>query len=144
MSLISYLPIILPSILGYSSAMFCNVSKSSGSTVNFRPPAVVFSIVWIILYILIGVSWYMSREKSSNTIIIDLLYLLLNISLVSWIVLYSCINDKINAIYVLVICIMFAFFCYTVTNNIISKLTLIPLICWLFLAMLINIFEIQK
>ena len=143
-SYLKYLPIILPSVMGYGAAMFCNVSKSSGSTVNFRPPPVVFSVVWIILYILIGVSWFITRsiENIDNqTLITDIFFLILNVLLISWIIFYSCKNDKKNAIYVLVLSIMMAIFCYTI-GDITGKLLITPLICWLFLATLINVFEV--
>lgn len=34
--IIQYIPVIIPGLLGYISAMFCNVNKDSGKNVNFR------------------------------------------------------------------------------------------------------------
>ena len=141
---LKYLPIVLPSIFGYVSASICKVSSSSGVSVKFRPAPVVFSIVWIILYILLGLSWYYARENPIiDRNIIDIIYIMLNLFLVLWIVLYSCREDKINAIYILVLGIIFTVMAYTV-GNIKSKLMLCPLLGWLFLATLLNVFEVEK
>ena len=43
--MLDYLIIILPSLIGYGSSMICNVQKTAGSTVSFRPPPFVFAIV---------------------------------------------------------------------------------------------------
>ena len=139
-----YLPIILPSIFGYVTASACNVSSSSGVSVKFRPPPVVFSVVWIILYILLGLSWYYARDQPIiDRNIVDTVYILLNLFLVLWIVFYSCRGDKVNAIYILVLAIIFTILAYT-SGNITSKMLITPLLGWLFLATLINVFEVQN
>jgi len=140
-----YIPILLPSILGYGTAMFCNVGKDSGVIVKFRPPPAVFSTVWITLYILLGFSWYFARKDNLiNQQLIDNMYMILNIMLCLWIYVYSCRKDKINGIYVLVLSIIFSAMCYTVSENMMSKLMIVPLMGWLLLATLLNIFEVEK
>jgi tryptophan-rich sensory protein len=145
-NLLHYLPIIIPSIMGYTSAAFCGVSKDSGKIVKFRPAPVVFSVVWSILYLLLGISWFLARENSKieNVDLVDVMYLALNIILCLWLYVYSCLADKKNAIYVIVISMVFTMFCYTVCENVLGKLAIVPLIGWLYLATLINIFEVEK
>ena len=140
---LKYIPILLPTIFGYSMAMFCNVSKSSGVVVSFRPPPIVFSVVWILLYIMLGFSWYFSLNDKLNNDTINIFYLSLNLFLCLWIYFYSCKDDKKTGIYILIICIIFSLFCYTV-GNLKSKLLIIPLIGWLLLATLPNVFEVDK
>ena len=135
-----YIPILLPSLFGYGTAMFCNVGSQSGSNVSFRPPPVVFSIVWPVLYIMLGVSWYFARK--SNELWSDIFYISLIMLLNLWIVLYSCQGDKKNAIYVLVLSIVFGLLCYTVADFT-AKLLIVPLIGWLLFATILNIFEVQ-
>ena len=53
-------------------------------------------------------------------------------------------RDKKNAIYVIVLSMIFAMFCYTVCEDVLGKLAIVPLIGWLYLATLINIFEVEK
>jgi len=134
--------ILIPSIMGYASALICKVNKDSGKIVKFRPPPIVFSIVWPILYLLLGISWFLAR-KQPNSILVDAMYLSLNLILCLWLYVYSCRKDKKNAIYVIVLSIIFAMFCYTLCEDVLGKLAIVPLIGWLYLATLINIFEVE-
>jgi tryptophan-rich sensory protein len=126
--------------MGYTSALFCGVNKDSGKMVKFRPPAIVFSIVWPILYLLLGISWFLTRKQ----LFVDAIYLSLNLILCLWLYVYSCRKDKKNAIYVIVLSMVFALFCYTVCEDVLGKLAIVPLIGWLYLATLINIFEVEQ
>lgn len=141
---LKYITILLPSIFGYGMAMFCKVGKSSGDIVSFRPPPAVFSIVWILLYIMLGFSWYFSLNNNLNdNTTVSIFYLSLNLFLCMWIYVYSCKNDKKTGIYILILCIIFSLFCYTI-GNLTSKLLIVPLIGWLLLATLLNVFEVEK
>jgi len=142
MDIIPLLPIFIPSILGTIFALSCNVSKSSGSTVNIRPEPIVFGIAWFILYILIGLSWYFARNANDNYLLVDVFYIILNIALCSWIIVYSCTENKKGGVYVLVIGIICTVWCYTLGNTL-SKMLITPLLGWLFLATLINVLEVS-
>ena len=136
-----YLIIPIPAILGYVTSMFCKVAKSSGENVAFRPPTIVFSLIWPILYVLFGLSWFYSRKI--NRELSDIFYSLLSIILCIWIFVYSCKNNKKYGIYVLLLSIIFSILCYTVAD-LKSRCLLAPLMGWLLFAMLLNIFEVQK
>jgi tryptophan-rich sensory protein len=138
-----YLLIPIPAILGYLFGSICNVGKDSGEVVSFRPPPIVFGVVWIILYLFIGVSWFLAVKDTESKLLTYTFYILLNIALCSWIYLYSCKNDKKNAIYVLLISFVFSLLCYTIGNRN-SKMLIVPLIGWILFAMLLNIFEVEK
>ena len=135
--------IILPSIFGYLSGTLCNVKDTSGSTVNFRPKPITFSIAWIILYILIGLSWYYASLDTTEMALNTLFHLLLNLGLCSWIYFYSCKKQKINGIYALIFSFTCALLCYTIGNTT-SKLLIVPLIGWILFATLINVGEVEK
>jgi benzodiazapine receptor len=135
-----YIPILIPALLGYGTAMFCKVGKQSGEIVSFRPPALVFSIVWPILYIMLGFSWYFSRQK--ERLLSDIFYASLIFLLNLWIIVYSCKNNKKYGIYILLLSIIFAILSYTV-GDMKGKLLITPLIVWLSFATLLNIFEVQ-
>ena len=139
----NYLPIFIPSIMGYASASFCGITKDSGKIVKFRPAPVVFSIIWPILYLLLGISWFLANEKS-NSNLVNVMYLMLNLILCLWLYVYSCKRDKKNAVYVIVLSMIFAMCCYTVCENVLGKLAIVPLLGWLFLATLLNIFEVEE
>jgi benzodiazapine receptor len=139
--MLEYLPIIIPAIMGYGTSMICNVQKQSGGSVNFRPSPIVFSIVWPILYILLGLSWFYSRKI--NQTLSDVFYILLNIALVLWIFVYSCNDNKKYGIYVLILSFVFVL-CCSFLGDIKSKLLIAPLIGWILFATLLNIFEVQN
>lgn len=133
--------IIVPAISGYVTSTFCNVSRISGAQVAFRPPPVVFATVWPILYLLFGIAWVISRR--TNTISTDVFYSLLTILLCVWIFVYSCKNNKMWGVYVLLLSIICSIWCYSV-GNMLSKCLLAPLMGWLLFALLLNISEVQN
>ena len=66
--------LLYPMIIGYIISYQCKMNKSDGSIAKFRPPPIVFGIVWPILYILIGLTLQsrpedqkrQSQEKPEN------------------------------------------------------------------------------
>ena len=139
--MLEYLPIVIPSLLGYSTAMFCNVQKSSAVNVAIRPPAIVFSLVWPVLYIFLGISWYISRK--TRPLLSDIFYGILICLLSLWIIVYSCKNNKKYGVYVLVLSVMFGILAYTV-GGLESRLLIVPLIVWLCFATLLNVIEVES
>ena len=137
---LQYLPIIIPALLGYGTAMFCEVQSSSGIVVPIRPPPIVFSVVWPILYIMLGVSWYYSRKI--KTLLSDIFYGTLVFLLSLWIIIYSCENNKLGGVYILILSIVFSLLSYTV-GDLTSQLLIVPLIGWLLFATILNVFEVQ-
>ena len=137
---LQYFPIIIPSLLGYGTAMFCGVQSNSGVVVSIRPPPVVFSIVWPILYIMLGLSWFFSRKI--KTLLTDIFYGSLVLLLTLWIIIYSCENNKLGGVYILILSIVFSLLSYTV-GDLKSKLLIVPLIGLLLFATLLNVFEVQ-
>ena len=135
-----YIPIILPSLLGYGTAMFCKVNKDSGATVSLRPPPIVFSIVWPILYLMLGFSWFYARQNKNITA--DIFYTTLIILLSTWLIVYSCSNNKKMGIYVLVLSVIVSLFACTL-GNFQSRILILPLIAWLIFATILNIMEVR-
>lgn len=135
-----YIPIILPSLFGYGTAMICGINKDSGTIVPIRPSPVVFSIVWPVLYLMLGFSWFYARKN--NNVISDLFYSILVFLLSLWIIVYSCKKNKKLAIYVLLFSIIIGIFVYMSSLNFKSKLLIAPLIAWLIFALILNIAEV--
>ena len=137
--------LLLPSIFGGLFSYLCDVKKTSGSTVNIRPDPKIFGIVWPILYLLLGLSWNYARNVTvkNDGISPDILYTILNMFLCLWIYVYSCQERKKEGVYVLILCIIAGLSCFTV-GNITSKLLITPLLGWLYLATLLNAFEVEK
>ena len=139
-NLLQYLPIIIPSILGYGTAMFCGVQTSSGTVVSIRPPPFVFSIVWPILYLMLGFSWFYARQNKNITS--DIFYTTLILLLSVWLIVYSCKNNKKMGIYVLILSVIVSLFA-CIPGNFQSRILILPLIAWLIFATILNIMEVR-
>jgi len=59
-----------------------------------------------------------------------------------WIIIYSCKNNKLGGVYILILSIVFSLLSYTV-GDLTSQLLIVPLIGWLLFATILNIFEVQ-
>ncbi len=127
---------LFPLISGYIAVALCPMKKNEESNVKFRPPGYIFSIVWPILYLMIGYAW--THEKKNS-----LWYFLLSLSLAYWLVVYSCQNNKLLAIGVIFISILLTLVCYTLSKQL-SKLLLLPLLVWLIFAALLSTFSVSK
>ena len=129
--------------IGYLVSLKCKMNNRSGSSVKFRPPSYIFGIVWPILYLLIGLSWI----KSTNTISLrdstDLLFISLSLLLGFWIIVYSCMNNKLGSLYVMFFIILNLLFLMILIPKK-SKLLLAPLCVWLAYATLILATDIQN
>lgn len=141
---ISLILLILPTVFSLVSNKLWSVDTTSGSSVKFRPPPAAFGIVWAILYLLLGIAWYMEYQSNSNKGVILLAYTILNIGLCAWLFVYNKLKDKKLGIYVIGACIGLALVCYTVSQNTVVKTMLVPLITWLLLATMLNAFEVQS
>jgi translocator protein len=142
-SALDWLLFLLPTIVGFGTNMFCRVKKSSGSSVKFRPPPWVFFIIWTLLYLMLGLSWVLAVQ-SGQSILISLFYIKLILIFSLWLILYSCMNQKKWALFILVLALIFTLLIYTLVNPVISKMLLVPLFIWLLYALLLSMFEIQN
>jgi benzodiazapine receptor len=129
--------IIVPLILGFlvgsfsrPDSWYLNLKKSP-----LTPPGYVFGIAWSILYILIGISYYIAlRDKSIGYWIIPLIHLILNYAYTPLLFGYNRIlESSIITLLVLItaIIVMILFYSY---DRIIAVYLLIPYILWLIFA----------
>lgn len=135
-----YIPIIIPSIVGYGTSLICGLNKDSGAVVPIRPPPIVFSIVWPVLYLMLGFSWFYARKN--NNVISDLFFSILVFLLSMWIIIYSCKKNKKLSIYILLLSIIIGICAYISSLNFNSKLLITPLIAWLIFATILNVTEV--
>lgn len=112
----------------------CKTSPLSGSSVKFRPPGWVFALIWPFLYVLIGVTWWMSERDQEFSILIGLLC--------AWLVLYNCNEKKKLARNILIITTLFTYYLlYTFDKT--ERLTFAPLALWLTFATYLNYMEVR-
>ncbi len=133
---IDYILLVLPLISGYTVSSICGPSKTSGQSVKFRPEPWVFGVVWPILYLLLGFAWTQSKQYS-------LFYIILNILLNLWLIIYVCQKNKIGGIYIILLSLLsLVYILISVKKQI--KYYLVPLLIWLLFALLLNTFEVQN
>src|SRR6056300_575984 len=130
--------ILSPLILGSSSSLlykadgewYRNLKKS-----ELTPPSITFSIVWPILYLLLGISLYFGiYDKSFWYWIIPVVNLAFNLTFTP--IMFGANNlllAFVITILTLITCIMMIMQFYT-TNNFISIYLVIPYLLWLIFA----------
>ena len=135
---IDKLIIVLPLIFGFSVGFFSKPDKwyFDLKKANINIPNITFSIVWSILYIFIGIAYYLAlKDKLLKYWIIPIIHLILNL-------LYSpllfrfhyILLSSINILLVLLsaIYIIYKFYYYDSTGY--AYKLLIPYIVWLIFA----------
>ena len=125
--------LFIPLIAVNSVAFLFPIAKTSGQQIWFRPPPYVFAIVWPLLLILIGYSWYL-RPKLSYY------YAFLTLLLSTWSILwaYSKLYSLANIITTLVFTLYLIFLKYSKK----SSYLLVPLFLWLCFASVLNFYSI--
>jgi tryptophan-rich sensory protein len=133
---------LLPSILSFLVSKICPVGNQSGVIIPARPPPIVFGVVWTILYGFIGLAWVLSRRCCEKKFI-NVLYIILIGLLNLWVINYGCNKDSKSALYVMPFCILVTMILIMYQGNTISSYLLLPLLVWLFFAMLLNYTEVN-
>ena len=134
---------ILPSVIGYGSSALCDIGKSAGDTVKFRPPAFVFGIVWPILFALFGLSWAIAMRNSKEIVLCATTYSIAAVSLGLWTYVYGCKNMKKQASWVILLSLAALLASYS-QGTVTSKVCLSPLIAWILFAIIMNTTEVQN
>lgn len=125
--------LFIPLIAVNGIAFFYPISKQSGANLWFRPPPYVFAIVWPLLLLLIGYSWYL-RPK------LAVFYTYLTILLSTWAMLwdYNKFYAFINIINTLISTLLLIVYKYSR----LSSMLLVPLLLWLSFASVLNYYSI--
>jgi tryptophan-rich sensory protein len=131
--LIIILPLIVGFVIGQLSRpgeWYLKLNKP-----KLTPPSYVFGIAWSILYLLIGISYYLAlKNRSIDYWIIPLLHLVLNYIYTPLIFMYNRLLESAiltALILITAIIVMILFYSY---GNKISAYLLIPYILWLSFA----------
>ena len=141
--------IAIPLLVGFTSAFITNNAMKSFSSLKqppLSPPGIVFPIVWTILYILMGISFYFIIESDEiyktnikrNCIIIYIIQLIVNFF---WSIFFFNLNWFVFSflwLLLLWILILMLILLSKKLNNISYKL-LIPYLLWATFALYLNI-----
>jgi tryptophan-rich sensory protein len=110
--------LFIPLISVNSVAYFYPISKDSGKEVWFRPPPYVFMIVWPILLLLIGYSWYIRPT-------LVFYYTILTLLLSTWSIVWN--NSKFYAFIYIITTLLFTLFLILYKYVRKSSILLVPL-----------------
>ena len=137
-NLISYLIILVPNLLVYTTSRIQPIQKDIGSKIPFRPPPYVFALVWPILLLLLGFSWYQSLSQGY---VINGAYLLLTILLSCWFLMYR--YHKVWGL--LNIIASWIVTSYLILSRISTSpsVLLVPLNLWLIFAAVLNYYSFR-
>ena len=125
--------LFIPLITVNSVAFLFPIAKTSGQQIWFRPPPYVFAIVWPLLLILIGYSWYL-RPKLSYY------YAFLTLLLSSWSILWA--YSKLYSLFNIIITLIFTLYLIFLKYSKKSSYLLVPLFLWLCFASVLNFYSI--
>jgi tryptophan-rich sensory protein len=136
---IAYL--LAPAASGYAASMVCGVDgENAGDCIPWRPPGYVFGIVWPILYLLIGISMiFASRIVTSPMVVFT--YSVLVLLLAAWPIVYTCVGNKKAGVAIIILSLIAAAYAI-IQGDVLSQVTLAPLILWLCFALTLNVAEV--
>lgn len=131
--------IFIPLITGYLTSFVCGPGKNAGYKNPARPPGYVFGIIWPILYLSIGYSWYLTRKKAPK-MLTDILYSVNTLISAAWLILFGCLNTKRIALYDLIALIAstLILIIYSLKYSTLASCLLAPYLAWLIFAQKLN------
>lgn len=137
-NLLSYFIILVPNVLVYFMSRLKPIEKNTGSKIPFRPPPYVFALVWPILLLLLGFSWYQSLSQGY---VINTGYILLTFLLSIWSTMY--LYHKVWGL--LNITASWIVTSYLILSRIStsSSVLLVPLNLWLIYAAVLNYYSFR-
>ena len=125
--------LFIPLIAVNSVAFLFPIAKTSGQKIWFRPPSYVFAIVWPLLLLLIGYSWYL-RPK------LYYYYAVLTFLLSTWSILWA--YSKLYSLFNIICTLIFTLYLIFLKYSKKSSTLLIPLFLWLCFASVLNFYSI--
>lgn len=134
--------ILTPLIGGSIVGLIISKSISYNYLVNppLSPPSYLFPIVWSILYLLIGISYYIYRKNNNNYLTIKLYYIQLILNYLWSIIFFIFKLRTLAAIWIILLAIIIIYLMlkyYKEEKT--SFYLLIPYILWVLFAAYLNI-----
>ena len=99
----------------------------------------VFAIVWPILFLCLGISMMFAFRNNTK---LFWLYITTTLSIISWLVFYSCLKNKSIASIVLILSVLLIGLCIFFSNTI-QRVLMSLLLLWCVFASVLNIYEVN-
>jgi tryptophan-rich sensory protein len=146
---IGFAAAVLFNVIGFGLAQGCPMKPNNPNvdSSHFQPPGVVFSIVWPILYTLLGVvlAWliYAAVNKKAprgwTTAALTLFSVQMALNF-AWLPTFSCAKQPKAALYIMIVLVMTQVANMVVVSQVSMTSTAImsPYTAWLFFALMLN------
>ncbi len=135
----SLLPIVGGSLVGLIISGYMNYGDMVKPPLS--PPSYIFPIVWTILYILMGVSYFIATKDKENDKDLNQIYLLQLFVNLFWPIIFFVLKMYFTAFFwiILLIILVIIMIKELLKNNKISGCLQIPYLIWLLFATYLNI-----
>lgn len=135
----SLLPIIGGVIVGLITSGYMDYKNMVKPPLS--PPSIVFPIVWTILYILMGISYFLATKDNENNKELDQIYLLQLLVNFLWPIIFFVLRMYFTAFFwiILLLILVISMIKELLKNNKISGCLQIPYLIWLLFATYLNI-----
>lgn len=133
-----FFPLIIGGIVGV--IIKNHIDYSLVEKPPFSPPKLAFPIAWSILYLLIGISYYLYRKNNNDKQTIKIYYIGLFFNAL-WSIIFFVLKLRLTSIFwiIALLLLTIVLFINYKKQNKISAYLLIPYILWLTYATYINI-----
>ena len=131
-----FFPLVLGSIVGI--LINNSIDYNTLNKPILSPPSIIFPIMWTILYILMGISYYIYRKYNNNYNLIYYVQLFVNLL---WSIIFFTFKLRLLGVFWILLLLILIIILYKDFNryNKISSYLLIPYIIWVVFATYLTI-----
>ncbi len=135
----SLLPLVGGAIVGLITSGYMNYGDMVKPPLS--PPSYIFPIVWTILYILMGISYFIATKDKGNSKELDQIYLLQLLVNFLWPIIFFVLGMYFTAFLwiILLLILVVVMIKELLKNNKISGYLQIPYLIWLLFATYLNL-----
>ena len=135
----SLLPIVGGSLVGLIISGYMNYGDMVKPPLS--PPSYIFPIVWTILYILMGISYFIATKDNGNDKELNQIYILQLLVNFFWPIIFFVLKMYFSAFFWIILLIILVIYMIKelLKNNKISGYLQIPYFIWLLFATYLNI-----
>ena len=135
----SLLPIVGGALVGLIISGYMNYGDMVKPPLS--PPSYIFPIVWTILYILMGISYFIATKDNGNDKELNQIYILQLLVNFFWPIIFFVLKMYFSAFFWIILLIILVIFMIKelLKNNKISGYLQIPYFIWLLFATYLNI-----
>lgn len=133
----------LPILLGIAVGFLTRSSIDYNELIKppLAPPGILFPIIWSIIYILMGISYYLYKKNSYNNKLIDIVYYLQLFVNITWSIIFFTLKLRFFSIIwiFLLIILVYTLITLFLQKYKLSAYLLIPYLIWCLFASYLNI-----